>query len=36
MILFISFFGPIIFLIYSQRLDTYMTTTEDEIDDWEV
>ncbi len=35
-ILLMNFFGPIIFLIYSQRLEAYRTINEDVLDEWEV
>ncbi|MFX0085659.1 MAG: PLDc N-terminal domain-containing protein [Candidatus Hodarchaeota archaeon] len=35
-ILLMSFFGPIIFLIYSQGLETNRTINEDGLDEWEV
>lgn len=35
-IIFINFFGPIIFLIYSQKISASVTTVGSEIDDWEV
>lgn len=35
-ILFVNFFGAIIFLIYSQKIVIYSETKEEEIDEWEV
>ena len=33
-IIFINFFGSIIFLIYSQRLNLIVSVNQAEIDDW--
>ena len=36
LIIFISSFGPIIFLLYSQRISESSDANKNEIDEWEV